>query len=97
MIGLSGFGFRRKPRTFDSHPMYWNAEEEERKERLAAQNKSEDEYQVGSIIREGRIRRMRSSQKAQTKSGSILLRSLIFLLLLGAVLYIMVDCFGLFA
>lgn len=98
MLGLQGFGYGRKPRQFNSHPMYWNPEEEERKERLRASEiaAGECEYEVGSLIRAGRARRMSSSKKTHRKGGSTLIRSLIFLLLLGAALYIMIDCFGYF-
>ncbi len=94
MIGLSGFGFRRKPRTFNSHPMYWDKEAEERKEKrdaALADSAEGEEYAPGSIIRAGRVRRMNSSKKANHKGGSTLIRTLIFLGLLGAVFYILAD------
>ncbi len=93
MIGLSGFGYKRKPRTFNSHPMYWDKEAEERNERLnaGAKNIEEEDYAPGSIIRAGRVRRMNSSKKTAKKGSSTLVRTILFLGLLGALFYILAD------
>ncbi len=80
--------------------MYWDPEAEER-EKLRRSDPNyeagkEEEYVPGSIIRASRVRRMRSSNKLQRKSGAVLIRTLLFLILLGAVLFFMADSISLF-
>lgn len=97
MLGLNGYG--RKPRQFSYKPVYWDEEKELRDEiinsaRLRAADYKpgdEDEYVPGSIIRAKRLRRMKSTQKMQGRSGSTLVRVMIFLLGLGAVFYFLAD------
>ncbi len=97
MIGF-GFGSRRKPREFNYKPIYWDEEAEEREARKKAAMLEdpnyvykEDEYVPGSIIRAGRMRRMKSAQKNHTKSASTLIRTLVFLVLLGAIMFFFAD------
>ncbi len=99
MIGLGGFGSRRKPRQFKYKPFYWDEEAELREDRRKAREASEpdykaeedEEYSPGSIIRAQRLRRMRASEKMKSKSGVTLLRTLIFVVLLGAMIFILAD------
>ncbi len=99
MIGFGGLGSRRKPRKFEYKPFYWDEEAELREERRKAREladpnykaEEDEEYRPGSRIRAQRLRRMRESEKMQSKSGRTLIRTLIFVVLLGAMIFLLAD------
>lgn len=92
---MIGFGTaRRKARQFQYTPRYWDQEKEEREERRRAilgGEYQEGEYKPGMMIRENRMRRMRSSARTQRSSRSTLVRVAIFVVLVFAILYYMTD------
>lgn len=103
MIGLSGLGFRRKPRPFTYKPVYWDEEQEARVARNQAARMAnpdyvaDDSYKPGAIIRAKRLRRMQSSVTANKRSGSTIIRIALFLGLLVGALYFLTDFFTKFA
>lgn len=90
------FGFKTKPaRQFNYNPRYFDREQEAREARRKAilGENGGDQYQPGSMIREGRLRRMQSSHRMQKGSKVTLTRTAIFVVLTIAVLYIMTSLF----
>ncbi len=102
MLGLGGLG--RKPRQFSYKPVYWNEEKEMRDELIRSSKmrdpnykpENDGDYQPGSIIRAGRLRRMKSAEKMQQRSRVNIIRVIIFLLGLGAVFYFLADYIALY-
>ncbi len=100
MLGLGGFG-SRKPRQFSYKPLYWDEEKEEREARRKEREISdpsfvykEEEYVPGSIIRAARARRMKNAQVTHKKSGVTLVRTLIFVVLIGLIIFLFADNIG---
>lgn len=99
MIGLSGLGFRRKPRQFSYKPVFWDEAKEARAARDEAAKMNDPNYQAdhsykpGSIIRAQRLRRLQSSARQNKRSGSTLIRIAIFLGLIVGALYFLTDFF----
>lgn len=93
------FGIKtRKPKQFNYAPRYWDPEQEARIARRKAvlgDDYQEGDYRPGSLIRDGRIRRTQTANRLQKKSKSTLIRSVIFVLLVFAVLYMMTSYFEL--
>lgn len=98
MLGLSGFGHHKKPRTFGYKPRHFDPETEAREERKRAilgDNYSQGEYSPGVLIREGRMRRMQEHNvRAQKASKVTLIRTVIFVLLVFAILFLATHYFG---
>ncbi len=98
MFGIRVFGIN-KPRTFRMHSRYWDKEADEKElrkreilgDKYDPQNK---EYQPGSIIREGQMRRLQHSRRTSGGARTTLIRSVIFLALAFAVLYVLVNYYG---
>ncbi len=97
MIGF-GFGGGHKPRKFSYKPLYWDEEKEEREARRKERELSdptfiykEEEYVPGSIIRAARMRRMKNAQNNHKKSGVTLIRTVIFVVLVGLILFLFAD------
>lgn len=103
MIGLSGFGYRRKARQFTYKPVFWDEEQDARAARDEAARlsdpnfKPDDSYVPGSIIRAKRQRRLQSSYATHRRGGSTIIRVALFLGLLVAALYFLTDFFTKFA
>ncbi|MEG0163219.1 MAG: hypothetical protein RR652_04715, partial [Mucinivorans sp.] len=90
---------KRKAREFHYTPVFWDKEQEEREERRRAilgDDYQSGEYKPGSMIRENRMRRMRSSARVQRSSRSTLIRVAIFVALVFFALYYMTDVFSKF-
>lgn len=98
MIGFSGIGNSRKPRSFDYKPFHYDADAEAREERKRAilgQEYQPGEYKPGMMIREGRMRRIQEqNNRAQKASKVTLIRTVIFVLLVFAILYLATSYFG---
>ncbi|MEG0724758.1 MAG: hypothetical protein RSF93_00135 [Mucinivorans sp.] len=97
MLGFGGV--KRKAREFHYTPVFWDKEKEEREERRRAilgDDYQSGEYKPGSMIRENRMRRMRSSARVQRSSRSTLIRVAIFVALVFFALYYMTDVFSKF-
>lgn len=94
------FGMKtRKARQFNYSPLYWDKEteaREARKKSILGDDYVEGAYHPGSMIREGRMRRIQTSSRLQKKSKSTLIRTAIFVFLVFAVLYVMTSYFELF-
>lgn len=94
MFGIK-FTHTPKPRQFNYKPIYYNPEEEERKERrAAAEANAEDKehYVPGSYIRNARKSRMdigegASKLEKELRRQRMLIRLIIFIVLLLAVGY----------
>lgn len=95
---MLGFGaVKRKARVFNYTPVYWDKEREEREERRRAilgDDYDKGDYQPGSMIRENRLRRMRTSARTQRASRSTLMRVAIFVVLIFFALYYMTDIYS---
>lgn len=100
MLGLGGL--RRKPRGFSFKPAYWDQDKEERQERRKAilgddYVEGDNSYRPGSLIRDSRMRRMRSASGVQRRSRSTLIRVALFVGLVACALYFMTDLLSVFA
>lgn len=98
MLGLGGFGHRKKPREFGYTPRYFDVEAEARAERrrLIEGDAAVDstEYRPGVLIREGRMRRMQvQADKAHRNSKSTLIRTAVFVVLVFGILWLMTNYF----
>ena len=100
MLGLGGF--KRKPRGFGFKPAYWDQDKEEREERRKAvlgdeYVEGDSSYKPGSLIRDSRLRRMRSANRTQRASRSTLIRVALFVALAAFALYFLTDLMSVFA
>lgn len=99
MIGLGGFGHRKKPRTFGYKPRHFDPEfeaREDRKRAILGTEYCEGEYRPGLLIREGRMKRMQSNNvRAQKASKVTLIRTAIFVGLVFGILWLATHYFGL--
>lgn len=95
MIGLSGFGFRRKPRNFEYKPRHFDPDAEQREARRRAilgDEYAKGEYRPGMLIREGRMMRMESRDRdTNQRKKRTLIRTAVFVVLVVAVLYVMLT------
>lgn len=92
MLGFGGV--KRKARGFSYEPVYWDRDKEEREERRRAvlgDDYQTTDYKPGSMIREQRLRRMRSAARTQRSSRSTLVRVAIFVGLVFFALYFLTD------
>lgn len=98
MIGFSGLGGGRKPRSFEYKPRHFDDQAEAREERRRAilgEKYGEGDYQPGVLIREGRMRRLQERERGgQRRTKRTLIRTAIFFILVVAVLYFMSDILG---
>lgn len=100
MLGLGGL--RSKPRGFSFKPAYWDQDKEEREERRKAilgddYKEGDSSYKPGSLILDGRMRRMRSANGTHRRSRSTLIRMALFVILVAFALYFMTDLLSVFA
>lgn len=94
------FGIKIKPaRQFNYSPRYWDPEaeaREARKKAILGDDYVEGQYHPGSMIRDGRLRRMQTANRLQKKSKTTLIRTAIFVFLVFVMLYMMTSYFELF-
>ncbi|CDN32081.1 hypothetical protein BN938_2008 [Mucinivorans hirudinis] len=100
MLGLNGFGHRKKPRSFEYKPRYFDSELQERENRRRAilgenYDVEDDSYRPGLLIREHRMRRMQGQARRAQKQGKVtLIRTVIFVLLVFTILWLATTYFG---
>lgn len=94
------FGFnRQKPREFNYIPRYFNIEEEERDVKKRSKgvysDKDNEKYIPGSIIKQGRVRRMLITEEDKdANKRAIVIRMVVFLALLLIAAYFLVTYTG---